>query len=168
MELQTANAFGGVAPYSYAWNNGASTQTITGLTVGTYSVVVTDSEGCTTSCSVTIHPSSTPSCWASSTDTSCGMPNGSASVTASGGVAPYTYLWSNGSVNSAITGLASGTYTVTVTDSQGCTTTCSTTVGGSSAPTCTISGTDTTCGLDNGSAVGKCKRRNSSLYICLE
>ena len=148
----TVFPFGGSGSYTYLWNNGATTATISDLAPGSYSVEVTDSNGCSTECSVTIHPSSSPSCTISSTDTSCGESNGTATGTASGGTAPYTYAWSNGGNTPTITNLTPGTYTLVVTDAAGCTSSCYVTIGDSDSPTCHINGTDTSCGENNGSA----------------
>src|SRR5262249_49734169 len=81
--------------------------------------------------------------------------NNSASVSASGGAAPYTYAWSNGGTTSTISGLANGTYTVTVTDSRSCTATCSATV-----PPCTVPATP---GPISGN-VGVCTRPSTFTY----
>jgi hypothetical protein len=59
---------------------------------------------------------------ATSTNITCnGYANGTATATGNAGTAPYTYLWSNGSTNASVTGLAPGTYCVNVTDANGCT-----------------------------------------------
>ena len=116
---------GGTAPYTYAWSNGSVSQDISGVTAGTYSVVITDANGCNTNASVTVtEPSAALGGTASSTQqVNCfGGNNGAASVTITGGTLPYTYLWSNGSSSQNISGLTVGTYTVTVTDANGCTT----------------------------------------------
>ncbi len=86
----------------------------------------------------------------SGTSTSCGLANGTATVTPSGG-GTYTYLWSNGGSTATISNLAAATYTVTVT-SGGCSTTASRVVNASTGITATTSGTATTCGLANGTA----------------
>ena len=147
-----ATVSGGQAPYTYAWSNGATTSSITDVAAGTYSVVITDAAGCATNCSVTINPSVSPTCTISSTDATCGNSNGTATAQAAGGQAPYTYAWSNGATTQSISNLTAGTYSVVITDSNNCTTTCSVTVGGSSSPACSITGTDTSCGLANGTA----------------
>src|SRR6185295_8436939 len=109
------------------WSNDATTSAISDLAAGTYSVLVTDSKGCTTTASYTVtQPVSALTASASGTNVSCyGDSSGSATVTASGGTAGYTYLWSNDATTSAISDLAAGTYSVLVTDSKGCTTTAS-------------------------------------------
>jgi gliding motility-associated-like protein len=114
---------GGTSPYSYNWSNGTNNATASGLITGTYNVTVTDNHGCTATNSVIINqPPKIITNISSITNVSCnGSSNGSAMVTANGGVPPYTYTWSNGSHAPAITNLISGTYTVTVTDNNGCT-----------------------------------------------
>ncbi len=145
-------ASGGVGPYTYAWSNGGSANAISGLAAGTYSVTVTDVNGCITTCDVIVGESDIPTCTATSVNTTCGEPNGSATIIANGGVAPYTYLWSNGATASTTSGLAPGTYSVTVTDLNGCSSECQAEVNTSNAPTVSLTGTDTTCGDANGSA----------------
>ncbi|GAA4463597.1 hypothetical protein GCM10023093_12430 [Nemorincola caseinilytica] len=114
---------GGTTAYTYNWSNGATTQDITGLVAGTYSVLVTDANGCTATVSKTITQPAVLGATASSTNALCyGCNNGTASVTATGGTTPYTYLWSNGATTANVIGLTAGTYTVTVTDAHGCTT----------------------------------------------
>ncbi len=115
---------GGTTPYSYNWNNGATTQNLTNLSAGTYTVSVTDANGCTTSTSHTItQPSAALNAAVSSSqNVNCfGGNNASVTLTVNGGTAPYNYNWSNGATTQNITGLTSGTYTVTVTDANGCT-----------------------------------------------
>ncbi len=120
---------GGVSPYTYAWTNGATTQDISGLTAGTYTVTVTDANGCTKTTSATVTENSTLAASATATPVSCfGGSNGTIDLTVSGGVSPYTYVWTNGATTQDISGLTAGTYTVTVTDNVGCTKTASATV----------------------------------------
>ncbi|MDO9186006.1 MAG: T9SS type A sorting domain-containing protein [Bacteroidia bacterium] len=116
---------GGTAPYAYLWstNNNSTTDTISSLLAGTYSVIVTDTNGCSILDSVTL-VTQFPllSIVSSSINPICTNNNGSAAITASGGIAPYSYLWStnNNSTTDTISSLLAGTYSVTVTDSNGC------------------------------------------------
>jgi hypothetical protein len=121
---------GGTPDYSYIWSNAATTQNLSGLVAGTYSVTVTDANSCTNISSYTVmNPPSALASSASATPVSCfGGNNGTATVVPTGGWGGYTYLWSNGGVTATITGLVAGTYTVTVTDNLGCTTSASATV----------------------------------------
>ncbi|KGO79764.1 hypothetical protein Q763_13035, partial [Flavobacterium beibuense F44-8] len=119
--LITVDIQGGVAPYTYLWNNGQTTATITGLAVGTYSVDVTDANDCVLTETFAINEPTTLSTTGSQTNVLCnGDDNGEATVIVSGGVAPYAYEWSNGETTDTVTGLAAGTYFVTVTDDNGC------------------------------------------------
>ena len=127
-------ASGGQPPYTYLWTprGGNSIFTTTDLTAGTYTITATDSNGCTATASETIaYP---PKLTATSNlinGTICfGEGNtGSASVTPTGGTPPYTYDWYPGNgTNASQSGLSAATYTVTVTDSIGCTTTTAVTI----------------------------------------
>jgi uncharacterized protein (DUF2141 family) len=134
----TVTASSGTANYDYSWSNGATTtnststtNTITNLAAGTYTVTITDDNGCTDTASATItEPTAVDATITSSTNASCpGVSNGSATVTTNGGIAPYNYSWSpSGGNNATSTGLSAGTYTVTVTDDNGCTDTANVTI----------------------------------------
>jgi trimeric autotransporter adhesin len=120
----TVNMSVGVSPYTYQWdvNTGSQTaQMATSLAAGSYSVLVTDNDGCTITFSVTVNqPSALASSTGSSPDT-CGLATGSATVTStSGGTPPYNYAWSGGGAGSVKSNLVSGTHTVTITDNKGC------------------------------------------------
>ena len=159
----TANPSGGIG-YTYEWSNGGTTQTISNLSEGTYSVTVTATGGCTAIASTTINGSSGISTTISPTHTSCGLSNGQATANPSGGIG-YTYAWSNGGTTQTITGLKSGTYSVTVTSTGGCTATASTTINGSSGISTTISPTHTSCGLANGSATATPSGGSGYTYV---
>jgi len=121
----TANATGGTGSYTYLWSNGGSTATVTGLIAGTYSVKVTDGNGCSNTASVTIGQPLAPLTLTKGTinNTSCyGGANGTATVIASGGTPKYSYSWNTTPVQNTATatGLSAGTYRVTVTDFFGC------------------------------------------------
>src|SRR5678815_719700 len=95
-----------------------------------YTVTVTDNNGATASASATVGQPVVLSANCSHIDVTInGGSNGSASVVAGGGTTPYTYLWNNGATTASITGLTTGTYSVTVTDAHGCQSSCTTTVG---------------------------------------
>lgn len=116
------NVFGGTPLYSYLWSNSATTEDINALVQGTYSVTVTDANACTVTFSTTITQPTALSVSITKTDVTCpGASNGSADLSASGGVSPYTYLWSNGTTTQDLTGVTGGTYTVIVTDANSCT-----------------------------------------------
>ncbi|MCF8246827.1 MAG: T9SS type A sorting domain-containing protein [Saprospiraceae bacterium] len=119
----TANASGGGGNFSYLWSNGMSTNPITGLAPGNYSVTTTDANGCTASASTTIN---SVNCGGFSanlavTNLNCfGANNGTASAVPSGGTSPVTYLWSNGAATASIQNLPAGAISVSVTDGLGC------------------------------------------------
>ncbi|WP_026991900.1 T9SS type A sorting domain-containing protein, partial [Flavobacterium subsaxonicum] len=152
----TVTATGGTGAYTYAWSpSGGTSATANGLVAGTYSVVVTDANGCTVTQSVTITQTSAITATTSKTNVSCnGGSNGSATVVAAGGAGDYTYLWSpSGGTAATATGLASGTYTVTITDANGCSITRNVSITQPTALTATTSQINISCnGGFNGSA----------------
>jgi hypothetical protein len=125
----TVAVTGGTPTYSYLWSNGGSNATVTGP-AGAYTVTITDAAGCVvTGGPATITQPSPMSAVVSNTQESApGANDGSATVVASGGTPPYSYAWSNGGTSATINGIGAGTYTVTVTDGNGCTSTGSTSV----------------------------------------
>ena len=126
----TATVTGGTQGYTYIWSNNATTAGITGLAPGNYTVTVTDSNGCTTSQSATVNfYGCNISSQITSVNISCnGAGNGSAEVSVTGTSEAVSYLWSNGSTSSAVSGLVPGTYSVTSTDATGCVTVASTAI----------------------------------------
>ena len=118
-----AGVTGGTMPYNYTWDNGASTASITGLAADTFTVTVTDDSNCVaTALAVVNQPSPLVANVAETEDVKCeGDESGMASVATSGGTPEYTYSWDNGSTDAMIEGVSNGTYTVTVTDGNGCT-----------------------------------------------
>ncbi|MBU0765732.1 MAG: T9SS type A sorting domain-containing protein [Bacteroidetes bacterium] len=111
---------GGVLPYSYLWSNGDTTQDIGNLSAGIYTVTVTDYSGCTEEATVCVNYLCGLVLSITTTNSECGEETGTATVTATGGVTPYSYIWSNGDILATADSLASGTYMVTVTDDYGC------------------------------------------------
>ncbi len=145
---------GGVEPYTYEWSNGEMIGAITNLAADTYTLIVTDANGCTGTCSATVSAPDAPMCNTTTTDTTCGESNGTAAATAIGGVGPYAYEWSNGEMTALISNLEEGIYALTITDVNGCTNTCSATIGSSTIPVCIATSTDTPCDGNEGTATG--------------
>lgn len=145
----TAVVTGGQSPYTTAWSNGATTTTASNLAAGTYTLSVTDANGCISVASVTIAQPNAVVATLTATSSSCGGNNGSITAVASGGTAPYTFAWSNGGNTATINNLVANTYTVTITDSRGCTGTASATVGQLAAPVVAITKIDASCFGDN-------------------
>ena len=122
---------GGSGNEIYLWSNGSQNQDPSNLSAGTYTVTVSSGGSCTATTSVTItQPQSALNLSSTTTSASCGTSNGSIDLNVSGGTPGYSYQWSNfcNAVQDP-NGLASGTYTVTVTDANGCTKTAMINVG---------------------------------------
>ena len=152
-------AAGGTGVLTFDWDNDGpedpddDTEDLVGLAAGTYTVTVTDANGCTTTCDATLVDPPALTCTSSATDaaggtstcdvilsqppaltctttsidlTCNGVGDGQASAAATGGVGPYTYLWDDPAAQTTAiaTGLVAGTYTMVVTDANGCTTSC--------------------------------------------
>lgn len=113
---------GGTFPYTYAWSTGMASEDLANLSPGTYSVQITDANGCTSIASAVISEPNTLTVTAvSSSSVSCvNGSNGTAAVTINGGIPPYTYTWSTGATTSSLTGLSGGGYTVSVKDANNC------------------------------------------------
>jgi hypothetical protein len=116
----TVTPAGGTAPYTYLWSpGGATSDIITGIKAGTYTVTVWDNGSCIQTSTVTIKEPPDIVITVNETPSTCSS-NGSACITVTGGTPGYSYNWANGSVTACISNLAPGTYSVTVTDKNGC------------------------------------------------
>ncbi|MBK7856837.1 MAG: SprB repeat-containing protein [Bacteroidetes bacterium] len=150
------NATGGSSPYSYSWNTGSTSMSISNLASGTYTCTVTDVNGCTVVKTTTVSPSNGHSVtisYLNDTVTCFGWSDGGVSLNVSGGVTPYAYQWSGGlPPNSSQNSLAAGTYTATVTDATGCSVTVSATI--ESAPAINLNLVNSTNVLCYGSNTG--------------
>ncbi|MEO7976844.1 T9SS type A sorting domain-containing protein, partial [Flavobacterium sp.] len=122
---------GGTGSYTYNWSDGITTEDrTTGLAAGTYSCTITDSNGCTGTVSgITITEPTVITGTTIVSNVSCnGGSNGTIDLTASGGTPGYTYNWGGGITTEDRTGLAAGTYSVIITDANGCTANVSATI----------------------------------------
>ncbi|WP_169312081.1 T9SS-dependent choice-of-anchor J family protein [Fluviicola taffensis] len=122
----------GLAPYNVTWNIAGSSTTLV-APAGTYTATITDDNGCMTTISSTLLDPTLILANPTSTSTTCATcPDGIATVAPTGGIAPYSYDWSNGATTPSITNVLPGTYTVTITDANGCDMIASITINASS------------------------------------
>jgi len=150
----TCNPSGGPSPYTYMWSNGETTQSISDLAPGEYTIMISDANGCGNEEVVTVAeytcPTIIPNAIATDESSNSGM-NGTATCNPTGGSPSYTYVWSNMSTSQTITGLSPGSYTVTVTDASNCTAEQSVSVSEFECPELTILST-----LSDASGSGNC------------
>lgn len=124
----TVSISGGTPPYFVLWNTGVTAIDNPNVPAGDYYAIIQDNNGCMLVDEVIVNEPAPWTVIATSTDETCAGNDGSASISVSGGVTPYSYDWSNGGSNNSINNLSEGTYMVTVTDAEGCTATNSTNV----------------------------------------
>ena len=155
----TANAIaaGGTSPYSYLWTpSGATTSNASGLIAGTYTVTVTDAHLCIANSSISItQPISALNATTSNTSSICGLSDGGATVSPTGGTMPYSYSWlPTGGTGTTATGLAPGTYTITVSDANNCSIPVTTTITSTGNIVASITTSPIICyGQANGTAM---------------
>ena len=152
----TAQALGGTGMLDYQWNDPAA-QNLAGavnLSAGTYTITVTDLNGCTTTASTTLSQAPDMQVSVTSWLTKCsGDSTGQAVAGVNGGILPYNFIWSDGQFGAVATNLAAGNYTVTVTDNAGCAKTSFALIGSPPALSATIDSLAATCAnLANGTA----------------
>ncbi len=145
------------APFFFSWNTipPQNTATATGLAGGTYTVTVNALNSCTSTATVVITEPAALSHTLNIVQPGCAVATGTATITESGGTAPYSYSWlPSGGTGSTATGLTPGNYTVTVTDSKSCTENISISIITATPPGITITNKkDATCfGLSDGIA----------------
>ena len=149
-----ANPTGGVPPYTYAWSNNGTTQTIQNQSPGTYVVTVSDASQNTKTASAIITQPTILDLTIFTISAICDVaPDGSAACVPFGGTPLYTYLWSTGGTTPQIGNLSGGAYTVTVTDAHGCTSVDSAVVNAWHEGLWTIMSVNpTTCNFNQGTA----------------
>jgi hypothetical protein len=151
--ITSSTPTGGLSPYSYLWNNAATTPNLAGLVRGYYTLTVTDANGCSAVRSANVAQNPVIAVNTTSVNASCLLSNGSITAFGSGGVSPYTYLWSNLQTTQQATGLTGGvTYTVTATDANGCTGQRSVFLPRSTPINATYTATASSCTTANGTA----------------
>ena len=154
----SASASGGTAPYTFSWAGGETGSSINGTPGNSYTVTVTDASGCTSTNSYTLQEASSPlSLQSAITNVKCaGGSDGTASLTVNGGVAPYTFDWSNGHNSATATNLTAGVYSVQVTDANGCSEVLAFTISEPQPLAITaVVENNSSCGLPNGNIAVK-------------
>lgn len=142
----------GVTPYTYLWSTGATSQSINSLVAGNYSVTVTDAQGCSRTKSKTVEQSPVITVNATVNPATCTQNNGSIVALGGGGTPPYSYLYSNGATTQTASGLAPGSYFITITDANGCSGQTNRYVSSSTPVNVTYTTTPSSCSAATGSA----------------
>jgi gliding motility-associated-like protein len=148
----TATPAGGTSGYSYAWSSGSgNVQTATNLAPSNYDLTVTDANNCTvTATGITVNPATPVTVSGVPANVLCyPLQNGAINITVQTVNPPATFSWSNGSALEDQTGLAEGTYSVTVTDLNNCTATDSYVIGNDNIFSIDATPYDTTIDLGN-------------------
>src|ERR1051326_5721615 len=155
----TVTVTGTNPPFTYIWSNGQTGNVATGLTAGTYTVIIQDAQRCILNPLIIqdtitiVVPPAVVNATVTPANIKCnGGNNGNAIANASGGTVPYTYSWSNGQSTQTASGLIAGNYTVAVTDALGCSSTQTVNITQPPALTDTINSVAAACGNNNGSA----------------
>jgi hypothetical protein len=150
----TAFGSGGAAPlqYSINGNNYQPSNIFNGVTPGTYTVYVKDANGCVAITTVTVANSAAPTVTATSTAALCNNVNGTITATGSGGIAPLQYSRDGVTfqTSNVFTGLAAGSYIITVKDASGCTNTTAVIVSSTGGPVVSATSTASSCAANTG------------------
>lgn len=118
----TINALGGIVPYSYIWSNGFTSSNLSAVSSGEYDLTITDANGCEQIGAFMVDEPLAISVNANVTHVQITGGNDGAIQTAIiGGTPPYGYSWNNGSINTSLTNISAGNYSLTVTDANLCT-----------------------------------------------
>lgn len=142
----TTSVTGGTEPYSFQWSNGSSDTAVYTLAPGTYTLTLSDLNGCTASSTLQITEPNALSGALVLTNVACyGGNTGTLISNVSGGTTPYVYSWSNAATTANLTQLTAGTYTLTVTDSNGCQDTVAEVVSQPDSLSLGLTYTDVTC-----------------------
>lgn len=157
-----------IGNYTYTWSNGATTQDQSGLGPGDYTVTVSAGGACTAVANFNVpNNPNNPTPTAVPTQSTCSFSNGSINGGASGGVAPYTYAWSNGATTEDLANVPAGNYILTVTGANGCTNTISVDVGNNNPPINVTAAVvnNTTCNGGNGSIDVSISPNNNYTFV---
>jgi gliding motility-associated-like protein len=146
-----AVASNGTGGYTYLWNSGQTNDSLTGLHAVTEVVTVTDANGCTTTGTVTIAPSTDSIVIDTvATPATCGQSNGTITANPTGGTGGYQFVWSTSRTSATIDSLSGGSYDVTVTDNSGCTASRAISISQSPAVTASVTTQNDTCNQQKG------------------
>ena len=159
----TVDVNGGTVPYTYHWSNETYDGDLSDVTAGEYTITVTDANGCSAGDSATItEPELLQVILDTITESCNGESTAIIEVHAIGGTPDYNFLWSNGATTENLTDLAVGSYSVVLTDANGCEATGEYEVPFHALPDFTVATTDAFCDRDDGTAqiVGE----NQDLY----
>ena len=177
--ISLENISGGTGNYSIVWSNGATTPTVTGLSPGNYGVTITDSNSCQASATVSISQPE-PLAVEVTANAPMGDTLGNASTNTYGGTPPYNYNWSNGATGNTVGALEPGSYSLTVTDANNCTTSSSFTIEDPAIEVCESRGSSTQYEWIDSIAIGNFShqsgnnggsadfREDSTLWVHLE
>ncbi len=150
-EAMVSNVRNTIGNFTYQWSNGSTNAQIDSLTGGSYTVTISDGAGCTATKTLVVGKTTNVLSFSTiSSNDACNKAIGSAkAIGATGGKAPYSYNWSNGQNTDSISGLIKGMYSVTVTDSLGCTANQSINIDDESAPAISLSSSNLSCFNDS-------------------
>ncbi len=151
----SASGSGGTGPYNYLWSPLSSTlTTVNNVAIGIYTCQITDANNCVINPTIAVTQPSSITITSTVTPANCGLSNGSATITPSGGTPAYSYTWSAGSNTTVQTSIGAGTYTINVKDANNCTYTVAATVPNLTGPSISITSfTNVSCfGGNNGGA----------------
>ncbi len=149
----TSSLSGGfVPPVSYLWSNGATTPSISGLTMGNYNLTTTDALGCIATDNTHVYQGVDINVNTTPTPATCLASDGAVIAFASGGMPPYSYVWSNGATTASQTGIPAGSLYVTATDANGCLGTGYAYISASTPITITYAATPSLCTSPTGTA----------------
>ncbi|MBN4061730.1 SprB repeat-containing protein [Bacteroidales bacterium AH-315-I05] len=156
---------GGIPPYSFNWSNGSTTEGISGLTAGSYSITVTDTHSGSLNANATITEPPLLTTSTTQTDVTCnGGNNGTIDLSVAGGISPYSYSWSTGATTDDISSTTAGDYLITVTDANSCTATDNVTINEPPAYVFVPSVTNVSCNGGSDGSIDLTVTGNTSPY----
>lgn len=144
------NITGGLGNYGVLWNTGNTTNTISNLAAGTYTVTVNDGT-CSETATIVVNDQAAPTVSLRPYSTDCIPTGGQIGTTVSGGAAPFTYIWNTGSTSDSLNNLTAGNYTLTLTDANNCTVSSTSTINTINSLVVNTSILEDTCNLGVGS-----------------